>query len=91
VAGFVLPVRDRQVLLARHSYRFPATWLMVGGMAEPGEQLAATARREAREETGLGHSYTRLSTWTYPTSRPRLQLIQPRTDLTIEIEHQHAA
>jgi hypothetical protein len=41
----------------------------------------------------LGHSYTRLSTWTHPTKRPRLQLIQPRTNLTVEIDVQqrHAA
>lgn len=53
VGCFVLPVRDGRVLLARNSYRFPATWLMVGGMAEPGESLEAAARREALEETGL--------------------------------------
>jgi len=39
----------------------------------------------------LGHSYTRLSPWTYPAARPRLHLIPARPDLTIEIEQQHHA
>src|SRR5687767_8559863 len=53
LACFVLPVRDGRVLLARHSYRFPESWLMLGGMVEPGESLEAAARREVLEETGL--------------------------------------
>jgi len=52
VAGFVLPVRDGRLLLARHSYG-PPVWAMVGGMAEAGETPDAAARREALEECGL--------------------------------------
>src|SRR5690348_18358139 len=28
-------------------------WIMIGGLVDPGEDFAQTARREAREETGL--------------------------------------
>lgn len=53
VGCFILPVRDGRVLLARHSYRSPDSWLMVGGMVEPGEGLDAAVKREAPEEAGL--------------------------------------
>ncbi|MCS3648574.1 NUDIX domain-containing protein [Salinibacter ruber] len=42
--------KDR-VLLVRHSYR--EGWFLPGGTPESGESLTATARREAKEETGL--------------------------------------
>lgn len=61
VACFVLPVRDERVLLARHKYAHQSLWGMVGGMAEEGEALDATARREAREETGLDVSTDHLA------------------------------
>lgn len=53
LACFVLPVHDGRVLLARHTYAYSDVWAMVGGMAEPGEAVDETARREVLEETGL--------------------------------------
>lgn len=53
LACFVLPVDRGRLLLAKHTYGYPDYWAMVGGLAEPGEDLAAAARREAQEETGL--------------------------------------
>ncbi len=47
----VLVIRDDRVLLLRHSYR--EGWFLPGGTPEAGESLAVTARREAREETGV--------------------------------------
>jgi len=52
--SFVLHGGD--VLLLRHrdtSDRFPGRWNGIGGHVEPGECIAACARREVREETGL--------------------------------------
>ena len=51
---FVLHGGD--VLLQRRretSDRFPGCWNGIGGHVEPGECIAASARRELREETGL--------------------------------------
>lgn len=51
---FVLHGSD--VLLARHretSDRFAGRWNGIGGHVEPGECIAAAARRELREEAGL--------------------------------------
>lgn len=53
IGCFVLPVGDGAILMARHTYQHPDMWVMIGGLAEPGETFAETARREAREETGL--------------------------------------
>jgi 8-oxo-dGTP pyrophosphatase MutT (NUDIX family) len=56
----------RRVLLRWHERM--GSWLQVGGHADPGEtDPLATARREAREETGLGD----LAGWPDP-ERPRL-------------------
>jgi 8-oxo-dGTP diphosphatase len=52
--SFVLCGGD--VLLLRHrdtSDRFAGCWNGIGGHIEPGECIAASARREVREETGL--------------------------------------
>ena len=54
IAAGVLVVHEERVLLVRHrregAYDF---WVAPGGGAEPGEDLLAAARREAREETGI--------------------------------------
>jgi ADP-ribose pyrophosphatase YjhB (NUDIX family) len=42
---------DRALLLVRHAYR--RHWGVPGGLLERGEEPAAAARREAREETDL--------------------------------------
>lgn len=47
----VVALRDDKVLLVRHTYH--PGWLLPGGMVKRGEMLAAAARREMREETGL--------------------------------------
>lgn len=43
---------DDRVLLVRPTYT-DVTWLLPGGARDPGEDVLATARREAREEIGL--------------------------------------
>ena len=45
-------VTDGELLLLGHATRSPR-WDIPKGMAEPGESLAAAARRELSEETGL--------------------------------------
>ena len=45
-------VTDRQRVLLGHATRSPR-WDIPKGIAEPGEDFAAAARRELREETGL--------------------------------------
>lgn len=47
----VLVADGNQVLLVKHSYR--EGWFLPGGSPEARESLDETARREAREETGL--------------------------------------
>jgi 8-oxo-dGTP pyrophosphatase MutT (NUDIX family) len=47
----VLVVHESRVLVVKHSYR--KGWFLPGGRPERGESLAATARREANEETGM--------------------------------------
>jgi 8-oxo-dGTP pyrophosphatase MutT (NUDIX family) len=46
----VLLLRDRQVLLVRHTYQ--DQWFMPGGRVERGETLVDAVRREAAEEVG---------------------------------------
>lgn len=47
----MLVAEENRTLLVNHSYR--DGWFLPGGTPEPGESLVATARREAREETGV--------------------------------------
>jgi ADP-ribose pyrophosphatase YjhB (NUDIX family) len=52
-AGVVI-VEDRAILLVRRGHPpDEGTWSLPGGRCEPGETVEVTARREAREETGL--------------------------------------
>lgn len=46
----ILDALDRVLLIEREDFR---VWGLPGGMVEPGESVARTAVREAREETGL--------------------------------------
>jgi ADP-ribose pyrophosphatase YjhB (NUDIX family) len=52
VAGVIMDERGR-VLLLKHRFWKEQRWGLPGGLARPGETLAATLRRELREETGL--------------------------------------
>ena len=52
VSGVILDERGR-VLLLRHRFWKQQRWGLPGGLAQHGETLAATLRRELREETGL--------------------------------------
>jgi 8-oxo-dGTP diphosphatase len=45
--------RDRSVLLVHRTYGGADDWVLPGGTPRPGESMAACARREVREETGL--------------------------------------
>jgi 8-oxo-dGTP pyrophosphatase MutT (NUDIX family) len=45
--------RDREVLLVRHTYGREERWELPGGGVKRGEEPAAAARREAREELGV--------------------------------------
>ena len=53
LVSYALPVdvRDGRTFLVDH--RLAGLWLPPGGHVEPGEDPAATARREAREELGI--------------------------------------
>lgn len=54
----VLLVRDKNVLLLRHTYM--RSWFAPGGGVEKGETLEEAIRREAREEVGATLSDLRL-------------------------------
>ena len=45
--------RDRSVLLIHRTHGGADDWVLPGGTPRPGESMAACARREVREETGL--------------------------------------
>jgi 8-oxo-dGTP pyrophosphatase MutT (NUDIX family) len=45
--------RGDEVLLVRHTYGPPGRWELPGGGVKRGEEPAAAARREAREELGV--------------------------------------
>jgi 8-oxo-dGTP pyrophosphatase MutT (NUDIX family) len=47
----VLVASEDRVLLVRHTYQHE--WFLPGGTPDSGEPLATTARREAKEETGV--------------------------------------
>lgn len=49
---FLFKVHQPTVYDPADPFRDPF-WIMIGGLVDPGEDFAETARREAREETGL--------------------------------------
>ena len=69
VSGIILDGQGR-ILLFKHRFWIGQRWGLPGGMARHGETLAATLRREVREEGGLEVRPTRLL-WT-GTTRGRL-------------------
>lgn len=60
-----LVCHDESVLLVQQDGR----WYLPGGVREPGEALAAAARREAREETGVDIEITGLAAVSEQTFR----------------------
>jgi 8-oxo-dGTP pyrophosphatase MutT (NUDIX family) len=56
VTSSAVVIGDRGVVLHRHKRL--GLWLQPGGHIDPGEAPADTARREAREETGLTTEHT---------------------------------
>lgn len=46
-------IRQQAVLLIHRTYDSSNDWVLPGGTPRPGEGMAACARREVREETGL--------------------------------------
>jgi len=69
VAGVIFDEKGR-VLLLKHRFWKGQRWGLPGGLAHHGETLAATLRRELREETGLDARPLKLLRVT--TSRERL-------------------
>ncbi|XP_070206085.1 uncharacterized protein [Littorina saxatilis] len=62
VAGFVVNA-ERQLLVIREKYlasNYISSWKLPGGHADKGEDLADTARREVREETGIDSEFVSL-------------------------------
>ena len=49
-------VAGEEVLLVRHAYREPSTWMVPGGAVRRGEEFRAAAVREADEELGVSLS-----------------------------------
>lgn len=69
-AGAWVEDDDRRVLFVRHPVD-PDTWGLPGGGYEPDESLVETARREVREETGVGVRITGVWKLTHRTVRHR--------------------
>jgi ADP-ribose pyrophosphatase YjhB (NUDIX family) len=59
VSGIIINENGR-VLLLKHRFWKDQRWGLPGGLARRGEALAATLRRELREETGLDVQPSRL-------------------------------
>ena len=54
-------IRSRSVLLLHRAHSGADDWVLPGGTPRPGESMAACARREVREETGLHVNPTRVA------------------------------
>src|SRR6476660_8858892 len=62
---------DGGIVLVRRRHP-PLGWALPGGFVDPGETVAAAARREAREETGLDVALTELlGVYSDPKRDPR--------------------
>jgi 8-oxo-dGTP diphosphatase len=62
---------DGGIVLVRRRHP-PLGWALPGGFVEPGESVAAAARREAKEETGLDVELTELlGVYSDPKRDPR--------------------
>jgi ADP-ribose pyrophosphatase YjhB (NUDIX family) len=59
-ASSVIVDDTARILLVRHSYG-EHNWELPGGRGEPSESIEETARREAREETGIELEIVRLT------------------------------
>ncbi len=53
IRSAVIVIKNKKVLLARHSKKNRDYWVIPGGTAEEGETIEETAVREIREETGF--------------------------------------
>lgn len=81
---------DRTVLLIRHSYTRPQSWMLPGGGLQCGETAAQAATREVAEESGIAVAALRLHGRFLSTARGNRNHIQvwvgtspggePRTD-----------
>ncbi|XP_078680159.1 uncharacterized protein LOC144915567 isoform X1 [Branchiostoma floridae x Branchiostoma belcheri] len=61
VAGFVVNDRNEVLVIQeKYTHSVQAHWKLPGGLAEPGEDLADTARREVLEETGVDAEFLSL-------------------------------
>src|SRR4051812_11928493 len=58
-----LLVAEEEVLLVRHTYGDRSRWWLPGGRIKRGEAPSAAARRELREELGVGPPLRAIATW----------------------------
>jgi len=78
VVTFTVLGESLQVLLIeRGSQPFKGRWAIPGGFLRKIESLEDTARRELREETGVGEGFlmTQIGTWSDPKRDPRGRVV----------------
>ncbi|TAK01605.1 MAG: NUDIX domain-containing protein [Chloroflexota bacterium] len=96
------PGGDLEILLIRRApdRLYPGLWQCVTGKLEPGERIAAAARREVAEETGLGSPDIEafygldLVNWFHEASLDALLseavfAARVRADAAIKLSHEH--